>query len=486
MMATSHRGRFTRIALALTLAVLFSLSATAMAFASGGVKLLRVSQDPYTNKSSEHRTEVEPDTYSNGSTIVSAFQAGRFSNGGASNIGWATSTNNGKTWQHGFLPGTTVYATPPGTYDRISDPAVAYDAKHNTWLISSLPIKGLNGAGVLVSQSTDGGLTWNNPVTVTSTNGFDDKDWIVCDDTSSSKFYGNCYVEWDDANNSDSVMMSVSSDGGNTWSAGQHPANANGLGGQPLVQPNGNVIVPYAADAGTVSSFTSTNGGKSWNPAVTIATEEVFIENASIRNPDLPSAEIDGAGTVYVAWFDCRFEKNCSANDIVFSTSSDGTHWSAVQLIPADPVGSNVDHFLPGIGVDKSTSGSSAHVTVLYYYFTNASCNNSTCQLDVGTSSSTDGGATWTKGTQVAGPMMLTWLANAEGYFVGDYNSVSFLANGKAYSVFAVATAPKHGKLNESMHTVKGGLPNSGGKYASTSIPAFTGHAPAPAIHSAF
>ena len=140
MHAISRSGWRTRAALALTftLTLLLSLSSTALAFASGGIKLIRVSQDPYTNKTSEHKTQVEPDTYSSGSTIVSAFQSGRFANGGASNIGWATSTNNGKTWKHGFLPGTTVYATPPGIYDRISDPAVAYDAQDNVWMISSL------------------------------------------------------------------------------------------------------------------------------------------------------------------------------------------------------------------------------------------------------------------------------------------------------------------------------------------------------------
>ncbi len=89
-------------------------------------KLLQLSSDPYTNKSSQHKTEVEPDTFSYGSTIVSAFQVGRFVTGGSSSIGWATSTDNGKTWKHGFLPGTTVYAG--GTLLRISDAAVAYDA----------------------------------------------------------------------------------------------------------------------------------------------------------------------------------------------------------------------------------------------------------------------------------------------------------------------------------------------------------------------
>ena len=74
MHAISRFGWRTRAALALTLALLLSLSSTALAFASGGIKLIRVSQDPYTNKTSEHKTQVEPDTYSSGSTIVSAFQ----------------------------------------------------------------------------------------------------------------------------------------------------------------------------------------------------------------------------------------------------------------------------------------------------------------------------------------------------------------------------------------------------------------------------
>src|SRR5207248_10350669 len=158
------------------------------------VTLLKISTDPYTNTTSQHKTQVEPDTYSNGSTIVSAFQSGRFFDGGSSNIGWATSTDNGTTWKHGFLPSTTVFATPPGKYARISDPSVAYDAKHKVWIISSL---GLTGAGVppvdvIVNRSTNGGLTWSAPVAVDANGHFFDKNWSVCDDTASSPFYGNC------------------------------------------------------------------------------------------------------------------------------------------------------------------------------------------------------------------------------------------------------------------------------------------------------
>src|SRR5438132_77610 len=116
--------------IALTLAIVFALSSTLLAFASE--QLVQLSSDPYTNKTSQHKTQVEPDTFAFGNTIVSVFQSGRFFNGGGSNIGWATSNNAGETWTHGFLPGTTIYATPPGPdkYHRVSDPSVAYDARH--------------------------------------------------------------------------------------------------------------------------------------------------------------------------------------------------------------------------------------------------------------------------------------------------------------------------------------------------------------------
>ena len=178
---------------------------------------------------------MEPDTFAVGSTIVSAFQAGRFFNGGASNIGFATSTNGGRSWTSGFLPATTVNATPAGPYPRASDPTVAYDAKHAVWLISYLGIVTPSGpVDVLVSRSTDG-LTWGNPVVVNNDGDFNDKNWTACDNSTSSPFYGNCYTEFDDNTQGDLIQMSTSSDGGLTWGAPLGTANnAHGIGGQPL------------------------------------------------------------------------------------------------------------------------------------------------------------------------------------------------------------------------------------------------------------
>jgi hypothetical protein len=60
--------------------------------------------------------------------------------------------------------------------------------------------------------------------------------------------------------------MSTSSDGGQIWSTPVSPAgNAKGLGGQPVVQPNGNVIVPFESLHGTIASFVSTDGGQTWS-----------------------------------------------------------------------------------------------------------------------------------------------------------------------------------------------------------------------------
>jgi hypothetical protein len=117
-----------------------------------------------------------------------------------------------------------------------------------------------------------------------------------------------------------------------------------------------------------------------------------------------------------------------------------------------------IDHFIPGLAVDHSTSGSTGHLVLAFYYYANGNCSSSTCRLDVGSSSSTDGGNSWSSTKHLAGPMTLSWLAStSQGSMVGDYISTSF-CGGKAYPVFAVAMAPRGGVFNEAMFTVLGGL----------------------------
>ena len=440
-------------------ALLFVVTTLFRTPASAQFTLQQISVDNFSNSDSVHKTEVEPATFSWGSTIVSAFHVARRPGSigwGSADVGFSTSTDGGKTWTYGNLPGLTKNYE-GGTYGAAADPSVAYDAKHGVWLISSLPLVGLNGESqyigdVAVSRSTDG-LHWGNPINIDKTH-LDDKNWTVCDNTTTSPYYGNCYTEWDQAYGTGDVLMSVSSDGGQTWGPGLPSADhAGGLGGQPLVQPNGTVIVPFSA--GNVYSFSSTNGGQSWGSSVLVSNVEASGDAGNIRNPDLPSAEIDAAGNVYVVWNDCRFRKNCYANDIVMSTSADGKTWTKPARIPLDPVTSKYDHFIPGIGIDHSTSGTTAHITIVLYGYSNYNCNTSTCKLYVAFTTSQDGGNTWTTGKILAGPMQLLWLPLSDnGYMVADYIHVSY-ANGNPYGVFPVAKAPTGSVLNEAMYTTK-------------------------------
>jgi hypothetical protein len=170
----------------------------------------------------------------------------------------------------------------------------------------------------------------------------------------------------------------------------------------------------------------------------------------------LPSAAIDGAGTIWVVWEDCRFRSSCSTNDLVYSTSAGGVNWSAVTRIPIDDTTSSADYFIPGVGIDPATSGATAHVGVHYYDYSQSNCTTQTCQLNVGFISSANGGATWNTPVVVAGPMQLNWLPNSQnGLMVGDYIATAF-ANGVPHGVFAVATAPSGSTFNESMYTATG------------------------------
>jgi hypothetical protein len=431
-----------------------------------GANLVQISSDPFTVAPGQHATEVEPHLLSNGTTMVAAFQVGRIVPGGATDIGWATSTDGGKTWSHGSLPGLTK-GEGSGPYDAASDPAVAYDAKHNVWMIASLPLSAtLQIPAVVVSRSTDGGLTWGNPVSVDPASVSSDKNWIACDTWPNSPHYGNCYVEWDDPFNSDEILMSTSTDGGLTWGEATPTADsAHGIGGQPVVQPNGNVVVPIeGVDLQTqrpaMRVFSSMNGGASWTAPVTISIIQVHADAGGIRSGPLPSVAVDGNGTVWTVWQDCRFRANCTTNDLVYSTSADGVNWSAVMRIPIDEISSTVDHFIPGIGIDPATSGASAHIALHYYYYPKSNCTASTCQLFVGYISSANGGSTWSAPTTItAAPMQLGWLSNSQnGLMVGDYIATAFV-NGMPFGVFAVAQKPAGtvgSSFNEAMYTATG------------------------------
>jgi hypothetical protein len=255
--------------------------------------------------------------------------------------------------------------------------------------------------------------------------------------------------------------------------------------------PNGNVVVPLDNGSETVLGSTmSTNGGQKFGPAFVITGIATAPDPGAIRSGPLPSAEIAGDGTIFVVWEDCRFRPTCPAastsNDLVYTSSTNGTTWTPVKRIPIDPVTDPVDHFIPGIAVDRTSSAPNIKLGVGYYFFPDTGCTPSTCALSVGYVSSANGGSSWSTPTQLAGPMTMSWLPDtSQGRMVGDYMSSSFDSNHLAHPVFPVAHAPSSGadcaaetpNCDQALYTPATALPASGGNVVSDDAVQFTGSA---------
>jgi hypothetical protein len=341
----------------------------------------------------------------------------------------------------------TTESSPPGDQSRASDPSVAYDAAHGVWLVTSLTLA-LPTLNIRVSRSHDG-IHWTAPVQVATGPGLD-KEWIACDNWDASPLRGRCYTVYSD-DVQHRVALQSSNDGGVTWS---EPVRVTGqlIGAQPVIRPDGslNVIVADLPDnhSGTIYSIRSTDGGATFAQPV-VASDIQWTLPDRMRAIPLPSTAIDSAGTIFMAWHDCRFRSGCAVNDIVVSSSRDGIVWTPPSRIPVDAVGSGTDHFITGLGADPAAVG---RLGIVYGFFEPGSCARGACRLEMGFASSVNGGVTWSPQQRLdAQSMSLDWLSKTTGgLMVGDYFATSF-SEGRAVSVFTLALPPLRGRFREAI-----------------------------------
>jgi len=407
----------------------------------------QLSRDRTTASIGQHSTEVEPDSFAFGSTVVSVFQVGRVFQGGAVAIGFATSRDSGKTWRSGLLPGVTRTSPQPGAAERASDPGVTYDALHRVWLAVTLVISpATDEFHFYVSRSADG-ITWSGPLAaVTAPDGDLDKEWITCDNGATSPFRGRCYIAYYDVATG-AIRTTASTDGGLTWGTpvATSPVPPNGLdfnGTQPVTLPDGALVVIYTSFASnpaytsSIVAARSTDGGATFAAPVTIAPLSVAAIPA-VRTFSLSSAEADSAGDVYASWEGCT-TPTCPTSRINLATSTDGITWTPAVAITS--AGQGVDHFLPGLGADPATPG---RLALVYHSIPDFCANTPSCPgIDVFSKTSENGGRTWTKPQRLtAEPVALDSMARTRsGLMLGDYVSTSFV-RGKPVSVFALAAA---------------------------------------------
>jgi hypothetical protein len=417
-----------------------------------GSESRQISVDPLTNESGQHETAVEPDSFAFGDTVVAAFQLGRMSTAGASGIGWAATLDGGATWSSGVLPSLTVHGIPKGSHTRVTDPAVAYDRTHDVWLISVLALRdGASGttddllSSLLVSRSRDG-ISWSPPVVVSAEQSHfaHDKSWIACDNGTSSRFRGRCYVVWTAVIvNLQVLAVASSSDGGLSWGTPTVVTSIAGSGWQPLVRPDGTLVIVFNTSR-AVEATSSTDGGRSFSDPVVLGSLQ-HSPTPGLRAPSLPSAELDATGRLTVAWPDCRFRARCGTqgtpNDLVLTSSSDGRRWTRLRRIPTGPELAGLPHLIVGLGVDPSTRGVHTRIGATFYVLTPRGCIEG-CSLAPFFVSSSDAGQGWSEPEQLAQEQPVeSYPASGTLRFVGDYISTSFVEGGVAVPVFAGAAA---------------------------------------------
>jgi hypothetical protein len=388
----------------------------------------RVARDTTAVSGAQHGSIAEPDSFSFGSTVVTTFQVGRFEDGGAGRIGWASSLDAGRTWRSGLLPGV----------GHASDPSITYDAAHRVWLAVTLGITD-GPTSIDVNRSVDG-RRWSARIRALffGPEAFD-KEWVVCDNAPTSPRRGTCYIAFTDIRtpNGERIAVSASTDGGLTWST-PVATSAPGpvVGAQPIVLPDGTLVVAWLRGNVLLASR-SQDGGVSFQPAVSISDVQ-FAGTRGLRAPALPSIEITPDGRAVLAWPDCRFRPDCSGNDIVLSASSDGITWTP----PARITTGGGSYLIPGIAAD---SGTGALAAVALVELPNSD------RLGAVLVVSRDG-VRWAAPRRLdAVAMQISWLPRAGGAFIGDYLSASW-AGGRPIGVIPLALAPTRAGLRQALY----------------------------------
>ena len=197
----------------------------------------------------------------------------------------------------------------------------------------------------------------------------------------------------------------------------------------------------------------STDGGATFAPRERVATLRFRVYSfrpGHLRAPPVPTVAVDRTGTVYAAWYDCRFRRSCAGNDIVLSRSSRAGAWSKPARIPLGPLGKRTDYVLPAFAVDPQFK---SRLALAFYALTSPDCSGPGCRLVAGLATSVTGGRRWRR-VWTSSPMRLDWLADtSQGRMVGDYFGLTF-TGGRALAVVVLPRKPRAGRFDEALYAV--------------------------------
>jgi hypothetical protein len=404
----------------------------------------------YVNGEVEPMLSVDP---TNGNHLIGVWQQDRWFNGGARGLRTGVSFDGGRSWsltQAAFSRCSGGTPANGADFARASDPWVTMAADGTAYQIAiafngGVLAPGSNGA-VLVSRSSDGGLTWGNPVTLIAdgTAAFNDKESLTADRNDAAFVYAT----WDRITtaNSGPTWFSRTVNGGTSWEAARQIYDPGGPGTQTINNqivslPSGALALFFSEFAGTRTSvrvLRSQDKGTTWSAPTEIA--QTF--SVGTHNPATGGGVRDGGnlgaiaagsnGQLAAVWQDSRFSAGVR-DGVAFSRSLDGgVTWSAPVRVNAV---ASAQGFLPTVTIrDDGTFG------VLYYDDRN-NTPGFTFFIDIWLAESTDG-ITWTE-RHVSGPFDLSRAPIAtddegSGFFIGDYQAL--MSAGTTFLPFYVQT----------------------------------------------
>lgn len=353
------------------------------------------------------------------SHVVAVYQEERFEEGGARALAYAVSTNGGRTWSEGLLPGLSQDSG--GRFARASDPWVAFGRGGRVYA-SSLGYEPA-ASGIFVSASGDGGRTWDDPVAV-HVAAVDDKPAMTVDTRDDSPWQGRVYVTWMNmiGETAQSLLVSHSADEGASFSRPVQLANRGiNNGSIPLVGPGGSVHVVWFHGEGreaAIWTVRSDDGGETWSAPVEVARTSPASVPYLRTGAILPAAAVDGRdGTLYVVWQDGRLT-GAFVPQIFLSASTDGgATWSEPELVSDGPL--DAPSFTPSVAVNGD-----GVVAVAYTSMRNDPSRSGL--LDQHIAFSKNGGRTFLRSQRLS--TFSTYagaLASSGGYFQGDYQGLA-------------------------------------------------------------
>ncbi len=132
------------------------------------------------------------------------------------------------------------------------------------------------------------------------------------------------------------------------------------------------------------------------------------------------------SGALYAVWQDSRTSGGV-IDQVVFSKSTDGVHWSTPTLIAKTPTtAATQQSFTPSI--DVSANGT---IAVTYYDFRNWTAKGPTLPTDYWAITSIDGGTTWGPELRLTPTSFNGELAPVAsgGHMIGDYEGLDHSGN---------------------------------------------------------